>query len=63
MTNKTPNFDHQMAIARKQMDKHAVALSVLAQGEDSPYWTEELAAEIEAAKSKLEKFRTSKSGR
>lgn len=57
MTENTRDFDQQMAIAREQMDKHKVALSVLAQGENSPYWIEEFAAEVEAAKVALEKYR------
>jgi hypothetical protein len=63
MTQKAKEFDRQMAVARDLMDKHKVALSVLAQGESSPYWTEELAAEIEAAKVRLEKYRSSTQGR
>ena len=41
MTRQAEDFDRQMAIAREQMDKHKVALSLLAQGENSPYWGEE----------------------
>jgi hypothetical protein len=57
MTQHGKDFDRQMAIAREQMDRHYVALSVLARGENSPYWTEEFAAEMEAAKVQLEKYR------
>lgn len=59
MTRTDEDFDRQMAIARERMDKYKIALSVLAQGENSPYWTEDLAAEIEAAKVRLERYRTS----
>lgn len=59
MTQTDKDFDRQMAIARERMDKHRVALSVLSQGENSPYWTEDLAAEIEAATVRLEKYRSS----
>jgi phytoene/squalene synthetase len=62
MTRKDQDFDGQMAVARERMDKHKVALSVLAQGENSPYWTEDLSTEIEAAKIRLEKYRSSKQG-
>jgi hypothetical protein len=63
MTEHDPDFDRQMAIARERMDKHKVALSVLAQGENSPYWSDELAAEIEAAKVHLQWYRNSTNGR
>ena len=63
MTRTDKDFDRQMAIARERMDKHKVALSVLAQGENSPYWTEDLAAEIEAAKVRLGKYRKPTQGR
>ena len=63
MTQTDEDFNRQMAIARECMDKHKVALSVLAQGENSPYWTEDFAAEIEAAKVRLEKYRKSTQGR
>nr|WP_295463786.1 hypothetical protein [Mesorhizobium sp.] len=63
MTQTDKDFDRQMAIARERMDKHRVAFSVLAQGENSPCWTEDLAAEIEAAKVRLEKHRSSTQGR
>jgi hypothetical protein len=53
MTQKTEDFERKMTIAREVMEKHKVALSVLAKGENSPYWTEELAVEIEAAKARL----------
>jgi len=63
MTQTDTDFDDQMAIARERMDKYKVALSVLAQGDNSPYWTEDLAAEIESAKVRLEKYRRSTHGR
>jgi hypothetical protein len=59
MTRKAKDFERYMAVARERMDKHEIALSVLAQGENSPYWTGEFAAEIEAAKVRLEKYRKS----
>jgi hypothetical protein len=42
------------------MDKHKVALSVLAQGENSPYWTEEFRAKLADVEKRLEKYRTIK---
>lgn len=63
MTRTGADFERQMTIARERMDKHKVALSVLAQGENSPYWTEDVAAEIEAAKVRLEKYRGATQGR
>ena len=63
MTKTDKDFDRQMAIAHQLMDKHKVALSVLAQGENSPYWTEDLSVEIEAAKIRLEKYRSTTAGR
>jgi hypothetical protein len=63
MTRKAKDFERQMAVAGERMDKHKVALSVLAQGENSPYWTGEFAAEIEAAKVRLEKYCNSTQGR
>ncbi|MDP3898692.1 MAG: hypothetical protein Q8Q62_18625 [Mesorhizobium sp.] len=63
MTQDEREFERQMTIAHERMDKHEVALSLLAQGENSPYWSEELKAEIEAAKVRLEKYRGSTRGR
>ena len=53
MTRTDNDFERKMAIAREVMEKHKVTLSVLAKGENSPYWTDEFAAEIEAAKARL----------
>jgi hypothetical protein len=63
MTRTGKDFEHQMAIAREQMDKHEVALSVLAQGENSPYMTDYFAREIDAAKVRLEEYRSSRQRR
>ncbi len=63
MTQTDKDFERQMTVARERMDRHKLALSVLAQGENSPYWTEEFAAKIEAAKVRLEKYRKPNQGR
>ena len=60
MTEHDPDFDRQMTIARALMDKHKVALSVLVQGENSPYWTEEFRAKLADVEKRLEKSRTIK---
>lgn len=60
MSEKDAEFEHQLATALDRMDKHKVSLSLLAQGENSPYWTDELAMEITAAKTRLDKYRTFK---
>ena len=57
MTKADEDFDRQMAIARELMDKHEVALSVLAQGENSLYWTDEFKARLEEASTRMAKYR------
>jgi hypothetical protein len=42
-----------LAIARRLMDRYAVALSVLAQGERSPHMTEEFKQKLAEAKERL----------
>ena len=56
MTKADEDFDRQMAIARELMDKHEVALSVLAQGENSLYWTDEFKARLEEASTRMAKI-------
>lgn len=63
MPEKDAEFEHQLAIARERMDKHKVVLSLLAQGENSPYWTDEFAQGIEAAKVRMEKYQRPKKER
>jgi hypothetical protein len=45
--------ERQLAIAHQLMDRHAVALSVLAQGERSPHMTEEFKQKLAEAKERL----------
>lgn len=52
-----------MALAREVMDKLKVALSVFAQGENSPNWSLEFAATVEAAKVQLKQYRSATQGR
>ena len=56
MTRKDKDFDRQMAIAREVMEKHKVALSVLAKGENSPYMTDEFRARLEKSAERLAKY-------
>ena len=58
MTGQNMDFQRQMAAAQEAMDKHKVALSVLAQGENSPYMTDELRAQLAEAEKRLVKYRT-----
>ena len=60
MTESDKEFERQMAIARERMDKHEVALSVLAQGENSPCLTDDFRAQLAEADKQLERYKTAK---
>lgn len=60
MTEADKDFDRQIAIAREQMDRHKVALSVLGQGDSSPYMTGDFRAQLVEADKRLEKYKTVK---
>jgi hypothetical protein len=45
--------ERQFAVARRLMDRHEVALSVPAQGENSPHMTEEFKQRIAEAEERL----------
>jgi len=60
MTESEEQFERQMAVARDCMDKYKVALSVLAQGENSPHMTEEFKASLIEASRRLERYRAVK---
>jgi len=60
MTQTEKDFDRQMAIAREQMDRHKVALSVLGQGDSSPHMTDDFRAQFAEADKRLEKYKKAK---
>jgi hypothetical protein len=58
MAKHCADIERQMAIARAQMDKHKVALSVLAREENSAYWSEEFRAKLGDGEKRLDNHRT-----
>lgn len=60
MTETDKELERQMAIARERMDKHEVALSVLAQGENAPCLTDDFRAQLAEADRQLERYKTAK---
>jgi hypothetical protein len=55
--------ERALAIARRLMDRHAVALSVLAQGERSPHMTEEFKQKLAKAKERLAPYTIARYGK
>lgn len=53
MSELTKDDQRKVALARKIIDRHQVALSVLARGENSAYMTEEFKAGLAEAKERL----------
>lgn len=53
---KDPHFERMVAIACERMDKYEVVLSVLAQGDASPWITDEFRSKLVAAKGRLGRY-------
>jgi hypothetical protein len=53
MPDLNEDDERKIALARKLMDRYHVVYSVLAQGENSPYMTEEFRKQVAEAKKRL----------
>ncbi|SMH42005.1 hypothetical protein [Mesorhizobium australicum] len=60
MTQTDKDFDRQMAIAREQMERRKVALSVLGKGDSSPHMSDDFRMQIMEADKRLEKYKKAK---
>lgn len=49
-----------LAAARQRLDRHYIAMSVLAQGDNSPYMTEEFKQGLVEANESLARYTTSR---